>query len=198
MDTYQLEQQIKSFTDFEIRKALVLRDGYEPAAVDILIQVAKQRGIIKKEEEIDNWDTSEFGRNKKFGVLSPITDHQVLHRLVKSIQRIMLIFTAIPLIYGGQLIYNGDRIYGVISVIGALGWLGCILINRKDRSSNSLTFLRILAIVLGAFLVTHWIITAPSEPMNIIVAILTFLFPVLSTHYLYRLSKQEKENTITK
>ncbi|QZT37948.1 hypothetical protein K5X82_03370 [Halosquirtibacter xylanolyticus] len=198
MDYHQLEQRINSFTDHEIRKALFMRDDYEPMAVEILIQVAKDRGIIEQEDDIDRMDPLEFGRNKKFGVFSPITNHETLHRLVGSMHRIMFIFTAIPLIYGGQLIMKKDYFLGVISVIAAIVWLGCILSHKKNGNKKTVQFLRIFSVLLGTTLVCHWIYTTPNEPMNILVAVLTFLFPVLSAHYLYKLSTQEEENTITK
>ncbi|MGB0977024.1 MAG: hypothetical protein ACPGSG_08580 [Prolixibacteraceae bacterium] len=198
MDYHQLEQRINSFTDHEVRKALFLRNEYEPAAVDILMKVAKKRGIIEKEEDIDQWDSLEFGRNRKFGIFSPITNHETLHRLVGSIQRIMFIFTAIPLIYGGQLIMTGDYISGIIGVVAAIVWFICILRHKMYRSMKAVKFLRIFSVLLGISLVSHWILTTPLVPMNILIAILTILFPVLSAHYLYRLSNQEKENTITK
>lgn len=116
----EFRQIIADYSDEELRKVLKKRDLYQKEAADFATKEAIKRGLIYSEQDLFS---KEFQREpEKFTIFPSIENDKIRAKFKRSITRALIIFGALPMVWGGIRIYKSQSTEGILIFIAGAAW----------------------------------------------------------------------------
>lgn len=176
LTTSAFYERFSSLTDERIMAILHTQKDYQEAARNAAAQIAVERGIIHSAEDLLAPEYQN-ARSSKQTAFPSIPDAYHYNRMRASIFRFLLVFSALPFIYGVIQYAKGDVAFAILSVGFSIIWFFLVLMMKRTQKSVLVYPLLVLVLAAGAIAGTKIMATNPVKFMDVIILIVGILLP---------------------
>jgi hypothetical protein len=172
--------------DAKIMEILKNQRDYQEAARNAAIQIAKERNLINSEGDLL---AAEFQntRSSSKGIFPTVADEYHRARLLGSLFRFLMVFSALPFVYGMLQFAKGEANSALLGIVGGVVWLFVVFMLKRTKNST-LIFLLLGAILVAGIVVAGKLLeTTPVKFADFLVLIVGVLLPVYFLLYIKKL-----------
>ena len=172
--------------DARIMEILKNQKDYQEAAKNAAVQIAKERNLINSEDDLL---AAEFQntRNSTKEIFPIAADEYHRARLLESLFRFLMVFSALPFVYGMLQFAKGNTNSALMGIVGSVIWLFIVLILKRTKNSV-LIFLLLACILISGIVVASWLLEAkPVKFMDFFILLVAVLLPVYFLLYIKKL-----------
>lgn len=176
LSTSAFYERFSALADERIREILQNHKDYQEAARNAATQIAIERGLI---HSADDLLAPEFqkARSSKQTAFPSVSDTYHYNRMRASIFRFLLVFSALPFVYGVIQYAKGDLAFAILGVGFSLVWFFLVLTMKRTKKSILVYPLLALVLAAGAIAGAKIIATNPVKFMDVIILIVGILLP---------------------
>jgi len=176
LTTSAFYERFTSLTDDRLMAILHNQKDYQEAACNAATQIAVERGLIHSPEDLLAPEYQNARSNKQTAFPS-IPDAYHYNRMRASIFRFLLVFSAIPFVYGVIQYAKGETTIALLGVGFSIVWF--LLVLAMKRSRNAVLVYPLIALVLAAGVIAGMKIVAtnPVKFMDVVILIVGILLP---------------------
>lgn len=172
--------------DAKIMEILKNQRDYQEAARNAAIQIAKERNLINSEGDLLSAEFQNIRSSSK-GIFPIVADEYHRARLLGSLFRFLMVFSALPFVYGMLQFAKGEANSALLGIVGGVVWLFVVLMLKRTKNST-LIFLLLGAILVAGIVVAGKLLeTTPVKFADFLVLIVGVLLPVYFLLYIKKL-----------
>lgn len=180
LTTSAFYERFNSLTDDRIMDILHNQKDYQEAACNAAAQIAVERGLIHSTEDLVAPEYQN-ARSSKQTAFPSISDAYQYNRMRASIFRFLLVFSALPFIYGVIQYAKGEAALAILGVAFSVVWF--LLVLAMKRTQKSVLVYPLLALVLAAGVIAGMKI-AVANPVKFMDAVILIVGISLPSYFL--------------